>query len=142
MAMQLPGGDDADDARPVADINVTPLVDVMLVLLVIFMVTAPMLTAGIQVDLPRAAAARLTPPEPPLELGLTRAGELFLGKEPIAEPALEPRLVALHAESPDRALHLRADRGIEYGEVLRVMALVQRAGIQRVALVSQPAPVP
>ena len=110
----------------------------MLVLLVIFMVTAPMLTAGIQVDLPRTAAARLTPPEPPLELGLTREGGLFLGKEPIAEPALEPRLVALHAESPDRALHLRADRGIEYGEVLRVMALVQRAGIQRVALVSQP----
>ncbi|MFC7473649.1 ExbD/TolR family protein [Dankookia sp. GCM10030260] len=140
MAMQLSGGDDGDDARPVAEINVTPLVDVMLVLLVIFMVTAPMLTAGIQVDLPRAAAARLAPPEPPLELGLTRAGELFLGKEPVAEPALEPRLVALHAESPDRALHLRADRGIEYGEVLRIMALVQRAGIQRVALVSQPAP--
>ena len=142
MAMHLSGGDDGDEARPVADINVTPLVDVMLVLLVIFMVTAPMLTAGIQVDLPRAAAARLTPPEPPLELGLTRDGELFLGKEPIAEPALEPRLVALHAESPDRALHLRADRGIEYGEVLRVMALVQRAGIQRVALVSQPVTVP
>ena len=131
-----------DDFSDMADINVTPLVDVMLVLLVIFMVTAPMLTAGIQVDLPRAAAARLTPPEPPLELGLTQAGGLFLGKEPIAEPALEPRLVALHAESPDRALHLRADRGIEYGEVLRVMALVQRAGIQRVALVSQPAPAP
>ena len=142
MAMQFPGAEDGDDARPVADINVTPLVDVMLVLLVIFMVTAPMLTAGITVDLPRAAAARLAPPEPPLELGLTREGGLFLGKEPIAEPALEPRLVALHTESPDRALHLRADRGIEYGEVLRVMALVQRAGIQRVALVSQPAPVP
>jgi biopolymer transport protein ExbD len=142
MAMHLSGGEDGDEARPVAEINVTPLVDVMLVLLVIFMVTAPMLTAGIQVDLPRAAAARLTPPEPPLELGLTRDGGLFLGQEPIAEPALEPRLVELHAASPERALHLRADRGIEYGEVLRVMALVQRAGIQRVALVSQPAPAP
>jgi biopolymer transport protein ExbD len=142
MAMHLSGSDDGDDARPVADINVTPLVDVMLVLLVIFMVTAPMLTAGIQVDLPRTAAARLTPPEPPLELGLTREGGLFLGKEPVEEPALEPRLAELHAASPDRALHLRADRGIEYGEVLRVMALVQRAGIQRVALVSQPAAVP
>ena len=142
MAMMLPGGDDGDEARPVADINVTPLVDVMLVLLVIFMVTAPMLTAGVTVDLPRTAAPRLSPPEPPLELGLTQAGGLFLGKEPIAEPALEPRLVELHAASPDRVLHLRADRGIEYGEVLRVMALVQRAGIQRVALVSQPAAVP
>ncbi len=138
MAMMLPGGDDGDEARPVADINVTPLVDVMLVLLVIFMVTAPMLTAGVTVDLPRTAAPRLSPPEPPLELGLMRDGKLFLFKEEIAEPALEPRLAALHAETPDRALHLRADRGIEYGEVLRVMGLVHRAGIHRVALVSQP----
>ncbi|TCZ65552.1 biopolymer transporter ExbD [Roseicella aquatilis] len=142
MAMLLPGGDDGDEARPVADINVTPLVDVMLVLLVIFMVTAPMLTAGVTVDLPRTAAPRLTPPEPPLELGMTRDGKLFLGKEEVAEPALEPRLSTLHAESPDRALHLRADRGIEYGEVLRVMGLVHRAGISRLALVSQPEATP
>jgi biopolymer transport protein ExbD len=143
MAMMLPGGGEEDgEAHPVADINVTPLVDVMLVLLVIFMVTAPMLTAGVTVDLPRTAAPRLAPPEPPLELGLTRDGKLFLFKEEVAEPELEPRLAALHAETPDRALHLRADRGIEYGEVLRVMGLVHRAGIHRVALVSQPEPAP
>ncbi|MCB4820377.1 biopolymer transporter ExbD [Roseicella aerolata] len=146
MAMMLPGGGKEDgEAHPVADINVTPLVDVMLVLLVIFMVTAPMLTAGVTVDLPRTAAPRLAPPEPPeppLELGLTRDGKLFLFKEELAEPELEPRLAALHAETPDRALHLRADRGIEYGEVLRVMGLVHRAGIHRVALVSQPEPAP
>jgi biopolymer transport protein ExbD len=81
MAMLLPGGEDDEEARPVADINVTPLVDVMLVLLVIFMVTAPMLSAGVTVDLPRSAAARLSPPEPPLELGLTREGRLFLFQE-------------------------------------------------------------
>ncbi|MBK1662791.1 biopolymer transporter ExbD [Paracraurococcus ruber] len=138
MAMPMPGGEEDGDARPVAEINVTPLVDVMLVLLVIFMVTAPMLTTGIGVDLPRSAAARLAPPEPPLELGLTREGGLFLGKEPIAEPALGPRLAEEHARAPERALHLRADRGIEYGEVLRVMGLVQQAGISRVALVSRP----
>ena len=139
MAMLLPGGGgEDDDAHPVSDINVTPLVDVMLVLLVIFMVTAPMLTAGIQVDVPRAAAARLTPPEPPLELGMTREGQIFLGKEEVEEAALAARLAAMHAETPDRAVHLRADRGIEYGEVLRVMGLVQQAGIQRVALVSRP----
>jgi len=142
VAMMLPGGGEDDDARPMADINVTPLVDVMLVLLVIFMVTAPMLTAGVTVDLPRNAAARLTPPQPPLELGLLGDGRLFLGKEEIAEEALEPRLATLHAESPERAVHLRADRGIPYGEVLRVMSLVQRAGIAHVALVSQPQPVP
>jgi biopolymer transport protein ExbD len=139
MAMMLSGGPEEDgEAHPVADINVTPLVDVMLVLLVIFMVTAPMLTAGVTVDLPRTAAPRLSPPEPPVELGLTRDGKLFIGKEEIAEEALETHLAALHQESPDRALHLRADRGIEYGEVLRVMGLVHRTGIHKVALVSQP----
>jgi biopolymer transport protein ExbD len=137
MAMQFPDGDDAE-ARPFTEINVTPLVDVMLVLLIIFMVTAPMLTTGVALDLPRTAAARLAPPEPPLELALQRDGKLILGTEELPADALEPRLAALHAEAPERPLHLRADRGLEYGEVLRVMALVRRAGIGRVALVSQP----
>ncbi|WP_043363572.1 biopolymer transporter ExbD [Belnapia sp. F-4-1] len=139
MSMQLPSGmGDEDDAQPVSEINVTPLVDVMLVLLVIFMVTAPMMTAGIALDLPKTAAAPLSPPAPPLELSLTKEGGLFLDKEAVPQEALEPRLVAIHAETPDRALHLRADRGLDYGEVLRVMGLVQRAGITKVALVSLP----
>jgi biopolymer transport protein TolR len=146
MSMGPLGNLDDDEANPVSEINVTPLVDVMLVLLVIFMVTAPMLTAGVAVDLPRTAAAPLTPPQPPLELSLTREGGLFLGQDSVPEATLEPRLAALHTESPDRALHLRADRGIEYGEVLRVMGLVQKAGISKVALVSlpssEPAPAP
>ena len=143
MSMQLPGDLD-DEAQPVSEINVTPLVDVMLVLLVIFMVTAPMLTAGVAVDLPRTAAPALSPPQPPLELSMTREGGLFLGTDPLEPAGLEPKLAALHAATPDRALHLRADRGIEYGEVLRVMGLVQRAGISRIALVSTPGgdPVP
>ena len=145
MSMQLPSGmGDEDEAHPVSEINVTPLVDVMLVLLVIFMVTAPMMTAGIALDLPKTAAAPLSPPAPPLELSLTKEGGLFLDKEPVAQEALEPRLAAIRAETPDRALHLRADRGLDYGEVLRVMGLVQRAGITKVALVSLPGgdPVP
>ncbi len=134
------GAEDEDsDAHPVSEINVTPLVDVMLVLLVIFMVTAPMLSAGVTVDLPRSAAPRLSPPKPPLELTVTREGKLFLQKDEIPEAALEQRLAELHAEDPERAVHLRGDRGIEYGEVLRVMGLVQRSGISRIALVSQPA---
>ncbi len=137
MSMQ-PMGDLEGEAQPVSEINVTPLVDVMLVLLVIFMVTAPMLTAGVPVNLPKTAASPLSPPQPPLELSMTREGGLFLGPDAVDGAALEPRLVALHAETPDRALHLRADRGIEYGEVLRVMGLVQRAGITKVALVSLP----
>jgi biopolymer transport protein ExbD len=138
MSMNLPGGGSDDEAQPVSEINVTPLVDVMLVLLIIFMVTAPMLTAGVAVDLPRTAAPALSPPQPPLELSMTREGGLFLGADPLDPTTLEPQLAALHAETPDRALHLRADRGIEYGEVLRVMGLVQRAGITRIALVSMP----
>jgi biopolymer transport protein ExbD len=136
--LPLGGGEEEGGAQPVSEINVTPLVDVMLVLLVIFMVTAPMLTAGIGIDLPRAAAPRLSPPSPPLELTVTREGGLFLGREEVPEAALEARLAELHAEDPERALHLRGDRGIEYGEVLRVMGLVHRAGIGRVALVSDP----
>jgi biopolymer transport protein ExbD len=138
MAMPRFDGEDGEEARPVAEINVTPLVDVMLVLLVIFMVTAPMLAAGVDVDLPRTAAARLAPPQPPLELAVTGEGRLFLGREEVAAAALEARLAELRAEAPERALHLRADRALPHGEVLRVMALVQRAGIARVALVSQP----
>ncbi|MBL6077188.1 biopolymer transporter ExbD [Belnapia sp. T18] len=139
MSMQLPSGmGDEDDAQPVSEINVTPLVDVMLVLLVIFMVTAPMMTAGIALDLPKTAAAPLSPPAPPLELSLTKEGGLFLDKDAVPQEALETRLAAIHAETPDRALHLRADRGLDYGEVLRVMGLVQRAGITKVALVSMP----
>ena len=139
MSMQLPSGmGDEDEAHPVSEINVTPLVDVMLVLLVIFMVTAPMMTAGISLDLPKTAAAPLSPPAPPLELSLTKEGGFFLDKDPVPQEALEARLAAVHAETPDRALHLRADRGLDYGEVLRVMGLVQRAGITKVALISQP----
>ena len=138
MAMAPLGGED-DDARPFTEINVTPLVDVMLVLLVIFMVTAPMLTAGIGVDLPRAAAAPVHPPAPPLELTLRRDGAIFLEREEITEAALEPRLAALRAEAPDRVLHLRGDRGLDYGAIMRVMGLVQRAGIARVALLTDPA---
>ena len=136
MAMHLQG-DDEDETRPFAEINVTPFVDVMLVLLVIFMVAAPMLTAGVPVDLPRAAADRLAPPEPPVELTLTREGTLLLAREEVAEADLPARLAALHVAAPDRALHLRADRGIEHGEVVRLLVIANRAGMRRVALVSQ-----
>jgi TolR protein len=134
------GGDDEEGGTPVSEINVTPLVDVMLVLLVIFMVAAPMLTTGVQVNLPRTAAAALSPPKPPLEISIDPQGGIFIARDQVEEAALPERLAAIHTEDPERAVHLRADRALEYGTVLRVMALVTRAGITRVALVSTPAP--
>ncbi|MBY0336448.1 MAG: biopolymer transporter ExbD [Acetobacteraceae bacterium] len=97
-----------------------------------------LLATGVTVDLPRATAPRLAAPEPPIELGVTRDGRVFLGTEELPKAELPARLTALHAVAPDRALHLRGDRGVEYGEVLRIMGIVNRAGIQRVALVAQP----
>jgi TolR protein len=139
MAMgPMPGGGDDEDAAPVSEINVTPLVDVMLVLLVIFMVAAPMLTTGVAVNLPRTAAATLAPPKPPLEISIDAESRVFIAREPVEEAALPERLAAIHAEDAERAVHLRADRALDYGTVLRVMALVTRAGITRVALVSTP----
>jgi TolR protein len=132
------GGGDDEEASPVSEINVTPLVDVMLVLLVIFMVAAPMLSTGVAVNLPRTAAAPLSPPKPPLELSIDAQGGIFIAREAVEEAALPERLAAIHTEDPERAVHLRADRALEYGTVLRVMALVTRAGITRVALVSTP----
>ncbi|MBR0642997.1 biopolymer transporter ExbD [Plastoroseomonas hellenica] len=139
MAMgSMPGGGDDEEASPVSEINVTPLVDVMLVLLVIFMVAAPMLTTGVAVNLPRTTAAPISPPKPPLELSIDAQGGIFIARDAVEEAALPERLAAVHAEDPERAVHLRADRALEYGTVLRVMALVTRAGITRVALVSTP----
>jgi len=140
MAMSPMQGGDDEDPQPVSEINVTPLVDVMLVLLVIFMVTAPMLSTGVPVNLPSTTAAALSTPSAPIEVSLDAEGGIFIARERVEEAALPERLAALRAEDAERAVHLRADRALAYGEVLRVMALVTRAGISRVALVSTQAP--
>ncbi|KQU47297.1 protein TolR [Sphingomonas sp. Leaf339] len=138
MAMNLPSGR-RDRRAPMADINVTPLVDVMLVLLIIFMVTAPLLTAGVPVDLPDARAKPLDQDQQPVALSLDRQGKLFLGEDEIAEAALPGRLEAIVAKArgsqPPQVL-LRADRALDYGRVMRVMGELNRAGLNRVALVS------
>ena len=122
-----------------AEINVTPLVDVMLVLLIIFMVTAPLLLAGVPVDLPDSKAAALDQEAEPVQLSLDAQGEIFLGDEPITEPqlALRLRAIADAAEAPGGPrVYLRADRELDYGRVMRVMGELNRAGLNRVALVS------
>ncbi|GAA4029351.1 protein TolR [Sphingomonas rosea] len=124
---------------PVADINVTPLVDVMLVLLIIFMVTAPLLVSGVPVDLPQNRAAPLDQQVQPVQVSLDAQGAIYIDDQPISEAALPQRLAAIAAEPapPEgRRIYLRADRSLDYGKVMGVMGELNRAGLNRVALVS------
>ena len=122
-----------------ADINVTPLVDVMLVLLIIFMVTAPLLTAGVPVNLPDSRAKPLDQDRQPTEISLDPDGRIFIAKEEVAPDALPARLDAIAAQAGDGdppQVYLRADRALGYGQVMKVMGELNRAGLNRVALVT------
>ena len=126
--------------RPLSEINVTPMVDVMLVLLIIFMVTAPLMTAGVPVNLPDSRAKALDQDQKPVSIAIERDGTIYLDDKKIDEDALPDRLAALAADkTPDgkpRQVFLRADRGLDYGKVMSVMGELNRAGLNRVALVS------
>jgi biopolymer transport protein TolR len=120
-----------------AEINVTPLVDVMLVLLIIFMVTAPLLVAGVPVDLPDAKAQSLPQDQSPIQISLNAAGELFIDRMAIAPAALPAKLAALReARSDEARVYVRADRGLDYGRVMQVVGDVNSAGFKKVALVT------
>ncbi len=124
---------------PMADINVTPLVDVMLVLLIIFMVAAPLLVTGVAVDLPRTSAAALPQDREPVSITLDAGGRIFIGAEEVMPGTLDRRLAALRsAAAADARIVLRADAALPYGDVAAVLAEVTRAGFSRVALVHQP----
>ncbi|MFT3976024.1 MAG: protein TolR [Sphingomonas bacterium] len=123
-----------------ADINVTPLVDVMLVLLIIFMVTAPLLTAGVPVNLPDSRAKPLDQEQQPTEISIDTMGRIFIAKEEVSEQQLPQRLEAIAAKAPSGGqppqVYLRADKALDYGRVMRVMGELNRAGLNRVALVT------
>ena len=124
---------------PMSEINVTPLVDVMLVLLIIFMITAPLLVAGVPVDLPESRAGALDQDARPVQIVLDDQGGIFIDDAAVSEAALPQRLAAIAAQPapPEgRRIYLRADRGLDYGRVMRVMGELNRAGLNRVALVS------
>jgi biopolymer transport protein TolR len=131
-----------DQANPggesISQINVTPLVDVMLVLLIIFMVTAPILQQGVTIDLPKVAAGPLTGEEEQLVVNVTKAGQVFLNDTPVTLDQLTAKLQAIAAARPDRPLYVRADQAVAYGEVMRVMGAVRAAGLTRVGLVTEP----
>ena len=123
--------------RPMGEINVTPFVDVMLVLLIVFMVTAPLLTVGVEVDLPKTKAGAINADAAPLVVSIKSDGSLYL-QETIVEPeALIPRLKAVSDANPDVRIFVRGDRAVSYGEVLSVMGRIQSAGFEKVALVAK-----
>ncbi len=123
--------------RLMSDINVTPMVDVMLVLLVVFMVTAPLLTVGVKVDLPEARAKVVEGADEPLTVSIRADGRVYLQDQPIDLEALPARLVAVTGANPDARIFVRGDRNIAYGQVMAVMGALNTAGFRRVALVTE-----
>ena len=134
----LPSGESGEDRyQPLAEINVTPMVDVMLVLLIIFMVTAPLLTVGVPLDLPKTTAAELQQPKEPIVLSLDREGGSFIGNEPVAAADLKDRLSRLAAEDPERIVYVRGDRTISYAQLMDALGLVNTAGFTKVSLLAE-----
>ena len=141
MAFSLPASGEVGEDRyqPLAEINVTPMVDVMLVLLVIFMVTAPLLTVGVPLDLPKTQAAAVNDPKPPVILSLNRVGEVFIGDERIEPGDLAERLSGLAAEDPTRIVYVRGDQTISYAQLMEALGVVNRAGFAKVSLIAEAA---
>ncbi len=131
------GGERRGRYRPMSEINVTPFVDVMLVLLIVFMVTAPLLTVGVPVDLPEAKAKALSQPEEPLVISVNSTGAVYIQDTEVEIEKLIPRLAAITDNKPDTRIYLRGDRAVDYGRVMEVMARVNSAGFTRLALVSE-----
>ena len=123
--------------EPMSEINVTPFVDVMLVLLIVFMVTAPLLTVGIPVDLPKVKASALTDQKDPLEITVKIGGEVYLGESRVEVENLIPRLNAITELNKEARIYVRGDRVVAYGRIMEIMSLVNSAGHIKVALVTQ-----
>jgi biopolymer transport protein TolR len=122
---------------PMSEINVTPFVDVMLVLLIVFMVTAPLLTVGVPVDLPKSQAQQINEPTEPLVITVDKSGTIYIQETEVAYENLVTRLEAITKRKPDTRIFVRGDREIAYGEVMRVMGRLNGAGFEKVALVTQ-----
>jgi len=123
--------------RPMSEINVTPFVDVMLVLLIIFMITAPLLTAGVQVDLPKTTAKAISGKDEPLTVTVNKDGQIYLQETELEIEALAPRLQAITGNNPDVRIFVRGDKAISYGRVMEVMGTVNAAGFKKVALITE-----
>ena len=122
--------------RPHSEINVTPFVDVMLVLLVVFMITAPLLTVGVEIDLPKAESEALSGDDEPLTVSIDAEGQLFLQETQIEIDELGPKLIAITGENPEARIFIRGDQAIDYGRVMQVMSTINMAGFTKVALIT------
>jgi biopolymer transport protein TolR len=123
--------------RPLAEINVTPLVDVMLVLLIIFMVTAPLMTSGVSVDLPKTDAQPLNSDSTPLTVSIKADGSIFLQDQPIDITDIVAKLQAIAQNNPDRRIFVRGDKDLAYGRIMEVMGTITTGGFTKVALLAE-----
>jgi biopolymer transport protein TolR len=123
-----------------SEINITPMVDVMLVLLIIFMVAAPMMTAGVPIDLPNSAAAAMPNQADPVTVGVTPEGAIFIDETPVAETELVAQLNTMGVNGAEDRIFLRGDTSANYGAVMRVMGLLSAGGFSKIGLITQPDP--
>ena len=143
MGMAVPssgggsGDDEMEDYKPLAEINVTPFVDVMLVLLIVFMVTAPLLSAGVPVDLPEAQAKPLALEKEPITVTVDTQGRVFIKDAEVSMEDLVPKLTAAATNGLDERIYVRGDKKVDYGTIMRVMGRLSSAGFRRVALVTE-----
>ena len=137
MAMSVNGRSGRGRYRPLAEINVTPLVDVMLVLLIIFMVTAPLMTSGVTVDLPKTNAAPLNNDNQPLTVSINAQGQIYLQDEQIDLAAIVEKLRAVAQNNPDRRIFVRGDKDLAYGRIMEVMGTITQGGFTKVALLAE-----
>ena len=138
MAMRPLGGGRSGRRRyqPLHEINVTPFVDVMLVLLIVFMVTAPLLTVGVPVDLPKTEAAQMTDQVEPVVVSVTAKGSIFIQETEVTRDELVPRLTAITEAKRDTRVFVRGDRALVYGDVMAVMGMISAAGFDKVSLLA------
>ena len=123
--------------RPMAEINVTPFVDIMLVLLIVFMVTAPLLTAGVPIDLPDSKAKSIKDEDnKPLEVSIDKDGKIFVGEQEVTRDRLVNMLSSITGDDQERRIYIRADKGLDYGDVMGVLGDINGAGFRKVALIS------
>ena len=123
--------------RPMSEINVTPFVDVMLVLLIIFMVAAPLLTVGVPVDLPKTKANQLGVQREPLVISINRDGRIFIQEHGVEANEIAPKLIAITNSGFDRRIFVRGDRAVDFGAIMKVMGAINAAGFRHIALVSE-----